>query len=418
MAAKGKGSASTVPSSNGANADPHKAAKAATLAKLMSDINDKFGKGSLMVMGDVEQNIDTTPTGSLTLDRALGGGLPKGRIIEVYGTESSGKTTLAIHAMAEVQRLGGTVAFIDAEHAFNPGYAQRCGLDVASVWICQPDYGEMGLEVADQLIRSNAMDMVVVDSVAALIPRAEIEGEVGQQTIGLQARLMSAAMRRLATNTYKANCTLIFINQMRQKVGVIFGSPDITSGGLSLKYYASARIEMRKKGSVKPPKSESEIGIQVRAKVVKNKVGPPFRVAEFDIMFDSGISREGGLLDVGERVGPVQKNGAYYYYGDLKLGQGRDNAIAFLKAKENRDIAIKLEVEVRQAMESMGAKAAGQAFDSVDEEGGKEEGGESAVGNEELTAEEIAELEAVEEYSMDLGPLAEEGDQKPGGLTP
>ena len=291
--------------------------------------------------------VKTTPSGALTLDLALGGGYPTGRVVEIYGPESSGKTTLALHAMAEVQKQGGNVALIDAEHAFDPVFAKHLGVDIDTLYLCQPDSGEMALEVADQLIRSSAMDLIAVDSVAALVPRAEIEGEIGQVTVGAQARLMSAALRKIAGNASRHDCTIIFLNQLRQKVGVIYGSPEVTSGGQALKYYASVRLEVRIREKITAG-ADGQIGIRVKAKCTKNKVAPPYKLAEFDILFGSGISAIGCLLDAAEAVAVVQRRGSWYYHGETKLAQGRDKTLEALK--EDETLRSRIEAETKQAL--------------------------------------------------------------------
>lgn len=309
-------------------------------------IDRKFGKGSIMRLGEnaALQVVDAIPTGSLALDAALGiGGIPRGRIVEIYGPESSGKTTLALQIVAEAQRTGGIAAFVDAEHALDPAYAARLGVDIDDILISQPDTGEQALEITDMLVRSGAIDVIVVDSVAALVPRAELEGEMGDVTVGLQARLMSQAMRKLAGSLSKSNTTCIFINQLREKVGVMFGSPETTSGGRALKFYASIRIDIRRIDSIK--QGTDNVGNRVRAKVVKNKVAPPFRQAEFDIMFGQGISKEGSLLDLGVEEGIVQKSGSWYTYGEERLGQGREAAKDFLR--ENSVLRDAIEVQIR-----------------------------------------------------------------------
>ena len=317
-----------------ASASPSSSARAKALDQALKEINGRFGKNSVMKLGaNTFGEVVSTPSGALTLDLALGGGYPKGRVIEVYGPESAGKTTLALHALAEVQKQGGNVALIDAEHAFDPLFAKRLGLDIGSLYLCQPDSGEMALEVADQLIRSSAMDMIAVDSVAALVPRAEIEGEIGQLQVGGQARLMSAALRKIAGNASRHNCSIIFLNQLRQKIGVIYGNPEVTSGGQALKYYSSVRIEVRIKERISAG-ADGQIGIRVKSKITKNKVAPPYKLAEFDILFGSGISANGCLLDAAEATGVVQRRGSYYFFGDERLGQGREKTLETLKTNE------------------------------------------------------------------------------------
>ena len=323
----------------------------AKMLKLTTDqIESKFGQGSIMKLGEdgKELNIGVIPTGALPLDAALGiGGVPRGRIIEVYGPESSGKTTLALQILAEAQAMGGIVAFIDAEHALDPVYAARLGVDIDEVLISQPDTGEQALEICDMLVRSGAIDAVVVDSVAALVPRAEIEGEIGDTTVGLQARLMSQALRKLAGSLSKSNTTCIFINQLREKIGVMFGNPEPTTGGRALKFFSSVRIDIRRIDSIK---KDGEItGNRVRAKVVKNKVAPPFKQAEFDLMYGEGISREGCIVDMAVAAGVAKKSGAWYTYGEERLGQGREAAKQTLK--ENPDLREELENKVREAYE-------------------------------------------------------------------
>ncbi len=313
----------------------------------LNQIEKQFGKGSIMRLGeDAKLNIEIIPTGALDLDIALGiGGLPRGRIVEIFGPESSGKTTVALHAIAEAQKGGGIAAFIDAEHALDPGYAKNLGVDVENLIVSQPDTGEQALEIAEALVRSGAVDMVVVDSVAALVPKAEIEGEMGDSHVGLQARLMSQALRKLAGAINKSNATIIFINQLREKVGIIFGSPETTTGGRALKFYASVRLDIRRIETLK--QGDQMIGNRTRIRVVKNKVAPPFKTAEFDIMYGSGISREGNILDVGVESGIVDKAGSWYSYGDIRLGQGRENSKDFLS--ENKDIANEIEYKIRLA---------------------------------------------------------------------
>ncbi len=318
------------------------------MLKLTTDeIEKKFGSGAIMKYGDAEHKleIEVIPTGVLPLDAALGiGGVPRGRIVEIYGPESGGKTTLALHILAEAQALGGTVAFIDAEHALDPVYAARLGVDIDNVLISQPDTGEQALEICDMLVRSGAVDCVVIDSVAALVPRAEIEGEIGDTTVGLQARLMSQALRKLAGSLSKSNTTCIFINQLREKIGVMFGNPETTTGGRALKFFSSVRIEVRKCDYVKL--NGETIGNRVRAKVVKNKVAPPFRQAEFDLIYGEGVTKEGCILDMAAECGIVKKSGAWYTYGEERLGQGREAAKDFLRnAPELRD---EIERKVRE----------------------------------------------------------------------
>lgn len=303
----------------------------AALKRAMKDIDERFGTGAVMRLGDQDKlDIDAISTGAMALDRALGiGGIPKGRITEIYGPESSGKTTVALHIIAECQKQGGTAAFIDAEHALDPIYAEHIGVDTANLLISQPDNGEQALEICDALVRSGAVDIVVVDSVAALTPRAEIEGEMGDTHVGLLARLMSQALRKLTANTARTNTTLIFINQVREKIGVIYGNPEVTTGGRALKFYSSVRLEVRRGMAIK--KGEEQIGNRTTVKVVKNKVAPPFKKVEFDIMFGEGISISGGILDVGAEMGIITKSGSWYSYQGERLGQGRDNAKAFLE---------------------------------------------------------------------------------------
>lgn len=321
----------------------------ATALKMTTDqIESKFGKGSIMKYGDggVDLAVGAIPTGALPLDAALGiGGVPRGRIIEIYGPESSGKTTLALQICAEAQAAGGIVAYIDAEHALDPVYAARLGLDINEVLISQPDTGEQALEICDMLVRSGAIDCVVIDSVAALVPRAEIEGEIGDTTVGLQARLMSQALRKLAGSLSKSNTTCIFINQLREKIGVMFGNPETTTGGRALKFFSSVRIDIRKFDTLKV--GADAVGIRVRAKVVKNKVAPPFRQAEFDLIYGEGISKEGCILDMAVECKVAKKSGAWYTYGEQRLGQGRE--AAKLTLKENPELRDELETKVREA---------------------------------------------------------------------
>src|SRR4051794_37910360 len=319
------------------------------LENAIAQIDRQFGKGSIMKMSDYgnKMQVESIPTGSIALDMALGGGgVPRGRMIEIYGPESSGKTTLTYHIMAEAQKMGGVAAYIDAEHAFDPEYAARCGLDLDALLISQPDNGEQALEIAETLIRSNAIDVIVVDSVAALVPRAEIEGEMGDSHMGLMARLMSQALRKLVGAVSKSNCALIFTNQIRMKIGVMYGNPETTTGGQALKFYASVRMEIRRVESIK--QGQDIVGNRVRVKVVKNKVAPPFRTAEFDLMFNEGISRIGSIVDLGTEFNVIRKSGAFYSYGDQRLGQGRENVKEFLK--NNPELADEIEVQIRTAM--------------------------------------------------------------------
>jgi recombination protein RecA len=323
--------------------------KAKALAAALSQIEKQFGKGAIMKMGDkdVEKGIEVVSTGSLGLDMALGvGGLPRGRVVEIYGPESSGKTTLTLQVIANVQKLGGTAAFIDAEHALDPQYAQRLGVDTSELLLSQPDNGEQALEIADMLVRSASVDCVVIDSVAALTPKAEIEGEMGEPQMGLQARLMSQALRKLTANIKRSNTLVIFINQIRMKIGVMFGNPETTTGGNALKFYASVRIDIRRIGSIK--KGEEVIGNETRVKVVKNKVAPPFKTADFDILYNEGISREGEIIEMGVNHRIVEKSGAWYAYKGEKIGQGKDNTREFLR--ENPAMAQEIEQRIREAV--------------------------------------------------------------------
>ncbi|MCD7945861.1 MAG: recombinase RecA [Clostridiales bacterium] len=319
--------------------------KKKALETAVAQIERTYGKGSIMRMGDnTSIQVESIPTGSLGLDLALGiGGLPRGRIVEIYGPESSGKTTLALHVVAEAQKLGGEVAYIDAEHAMDPAYARALGVDIDSMLISQPDTGEQGLEITDQLVRSGAIDVVVVDSVAALVPRAEIEGEMGDSYVGLHARLMSQALRKLTGSIGKTNCICIFINQLREKVGVIYGNPEVTTGGRALKFYSSVRIEVRRVQTLKV--GDDLIGNHTRAKIVKNKVAPPFREAEFDVMYGTGISKEGEIVDLAAQLGLIEKSGSWYAMGETRLGQGRDAAKQYMT--DHPDVAAELEKQIR-----------------------------------------------------------------------
>jgi len=339
--------------------------KQKALAAALSQIERAFGKGSIMKLGaDSAIEIESISTGSLGLDIALGiGGLPRGRVVEIYGPESSGKTTLALQTIAEAQKRGGICAFIDAEHALDPIYARKLGVDVDELLISQPDTGEQALEIADTLVRSGAVEVLVVDSVAALTPRAELEGEMGDQLPGMQARLMSQALRKLTGSISKSNCMVIFINQIRMKIGVMFGNPETTSGGNALKFYASVRLDIRRIGAIKS--RDEVVGNQTRVKVVKNKVAPPFREVEFDIMYGEGISKTGELLDLGVTAGVVEKSGSWFSYGGNRIGQGRENAKAFLK--ENPDIAAAIEQAIRANAGLIASRITG-----APEEGGAE----------------------------------------------
>jgi recombination protein RecA len=330
--------------------------KSKALAAALSQIEKQFGKGSIMRLGDSDIAHDTqvVSTGSLGLDLALGiGGLPRGRVVEIYGPESSGKTTLTLSVIAEMQKLGGTAAFIDAEHALDPQYAAKLGVDIEQLLISQPDNGEQALEIADMLVRSGSVDVVVIDSVAALVPKAEIEGEMGEPQMGLQARLMSQALRKLTANIKRSNTLVIFINQIRMKIGVMFGNPETTTGGNALKFYASVRIDIRRVGSIK--KGEEVIGSETRAKVVKNKVAPPFRNAEFDILYGEGISREGEIIELGVLHRIIEKSGSWYTYGKDRIGQGKDNAREYLK--EHPEVAQEIESKIRAILGVEGGTA-------------------------------------------------------------
>ena len=326
--------------------DSSKEDKLKALDAAISQIEKQYGKGSVMKLGDESNrmNVETVPTGSLSLDIALGlGGLPKGRIIEIYGPESSGKTTVALHAVAEVQKRGGIAGFIDAEHALDPAYAKNIGVDIDNLYISQPDNGEQALEITETMVRSGAVDIVIVDSVAALVPKAEIDGDMGDSHVGLQARLMSQALRKLTAAINRSNCIVIFINQLREKVGVMFGNPETTTGGRALKFYSSVRLDVRRIESLK--QGGEIVGNRTRIKVVKNKVAPPFKEAEFDIMFGEGISKEGDILDLASELGIVNKSGAWYAYNGDKIGQGRENVKTYLK--ENPQVCQEIEEKVR-----------------------------------------------------------------------
>ena len=340
--------------------------KQKALDAALSQIEKQFGKGSVMKLGDssANMNVETIPTGSLSLDIALGlGGIPKGRVIEVYGPESSGKTTVALHMVAEVQKRGGVAGFIDAEHALDPVYASKIGVDIDNLYISQPDNGEQALEITETLVRSGAVDIIIVDSVAALVTKAEIDGDMGDSHVGLQARLMSQALRKLTACISKTNCTVIFINQLREKVGVMFGNPETTTGGRALKFYSSVRMDVRRIETLK--QAGEMIGNRTRIKVVKNKIAPPFKEAEFDIMFGEGISREGDVLDLAANIGVINKSGAWYAYNGDKIGQGRENAKQFLR--EHPEVMAEAERKVREHYGLQGASA-DQTVQTVPEE--------------------------------------------------
>ncbi|MCP4302705.1 MAG: recombinase RecA [Gammaproteobacteria bacterium] len=335
------------------------------LAQALGQIEKQFGKGSVMRMGDggVIRDIDVVSTGSIGLDVALGvGGLPKGRVVEIYGPESSGKTTLTLQVVAEAQKLGGTAAFVDAEHALDPAYAEKLGVNVDELLVSQPDTGEQALEITDMLVRSGAVDIVVIDSVAALTPKAEIEGEMGDSHMGLQARLMSQALRKLTGNIKRSNTMVVFINQIRMKIGVMFGSPETTTGGNALKFYSSVRLDIRRIGAIK--KGDEVIGNQTRVKVVKNKVSPPFKQAEFEILYGQGISRYGEIIDLGVQHNIVDKAGSWYSYGEDRIGQGKENVRDFLK--NNPEMAAEIEEKIRAKLLPKTVKAAGEAADDAE----------------------------------------------------
>ena len=339
-------SKSTTPTDKSTSSRSSMAGKSKALETTIASLTKRYGEGTVMKMGDAtELHIDSIPTGALSLDLALGiGGVPRGRVIEIYGPESSGKTTLCQHIIAEAQKRGGICAFIDVEHALDPKYAERCGVNVDALYVSQPDTGEQALEIAEALVRSGAIDVVVVDSVAALVPRAEIEGEMGDSHVGLQARLMSQALRKLSGAIKHSNTVMIFTNQLRQKIGVMFGNPETTSGGMALKFYASVRMDIRKIETLKS--GNDMVGSRTRVTIKKNKVAPPFRVAEFDIMYNEGISREGDALDLGVSMGLVDKRGSYFAYSDMRLGQGRENAKLFLR--EHPELMAQMEGEIRR----------------------------------------------------------------------
>lgn len=335
----------------------------AVLEKALGDIVKRYGEGAIMLLGDAHHlNVEIIPTGSLSLDIALGvGGIPRGRITEVFGPESSGKTTLALHLVAESQKLGGTAAFIDMEHALDPTYAGKLGVQIDDLFISQPDMGEQALEITETLVRSGAIDIIVIDSVAALVPRAEIEGDMGDSPMGMQARLMSQALRKLSGVISQTKTAIVFTNQLRQKIGVMFGNPETTTGGMALKFYSSIRLDMRRIQSIKM--GAEIIGNRIRVRVVKNKVAPPFRTAEFDIMYDGGISKVGDIIDLGTQLEIITKRGAFYSYGDIRLGQGRENAKEFLR--QNEDLCDEIELAVRER--SLGGEL--NAVPDLEEEG-------------------------------------------------
>lgn len=340
------------------------AGKQKALNLVLNQIERSFGKGAIMRLGDATRmKVETIPSGALTLDLALGGGLPKGRVIEIYGPESSGKTTVALHAVAEVQKAGGVAAYVDAEHALDPSYSAALGVDIENLLISQPDTGEAALEIVDQLVRSAAVDIVIIDSVAALVPRAEIEGEMGDAHVGLQARLMSQALRKITGNIGKSGCTVIFINQLRQKIGVTYGNPETTTGGNALKFYASVRLDIRRIQTLK--KGTEEFGNRVKVKVAKNKVAPPFRIAEFDIIFGKGVSTLGCVVDLAEETGIIVRKGAWYSYNGDNIAQGRDNAIKYLE--ERPTMAQDIQQQVRQKLE-MGAVVSANSVNAASDD--------------------------------------------------
>ena len=343
------------------------AGKGKALEVTLSQLKKRFGEGSIMKLGDSTQfSVEAIPTGSLALDAALGiGGIPRGRITEIFGPESSGKTTLCQHVIAQAQKVGGVAAFVDVEHAFDPTYAAKCGVDVDNLYISQPDTGEQALEIAEALVRSGAVDVVVIDSVAALVPRAEIEGEIGDAHVGLQARLMSQALRKLVGAIKRSNTAVIFTNQLRMKIGVLFGNPETTTGGNALKFYAAVRLDIRRMEAIK--QGGEVIGNRTRVSVKKNKVAPPFKKAEFDIIYNEGISRTGDVLDVGTEIGIVEKKGAYYSYGEIRLGQGRENAKVFLK--DNPEMLEEIAKRISESAPSLPTKSFGSIGQEMEEKG-------------------------------------------------
>lgn len=372
--------------------------KLKALDAAISQIEKQYGKGSVMKLGDsrAQMNVEAVPTGSLSLDLALGiGGLPKGRIIEIYGPESSGKTTVALHAVAEVQKRGGIAGFIDAEHALDPVYAKNIGVDIDNLYISQPDCGEQALEIAETMVRSGAIDIVIVDSVAALVPKAEIDGEMGDSHMGLQARLMSQALRKLTSIVSKSNCIVIFINQLREKIGVMFGNPETTTGGRALKFYSSVRLDVRRVESLK--QGGEIVGNHTRVKIVKNKVAPPFKEAEFDIMFGQGISKEGDILDLAADLGIINKSGAWYAYNGEKIGQGRENAKNYLK--ENPLICDEVEAKVRAkySTEEEGEEDSGEKKASGKKDAPEKAAPEKAVPEKNISEKDISEVSSAAE---------------------
>ncbi|GIV76020.1 MAG: protein RecA [Litorilinea sp.] len=376
--------------------------KLKALETTLANLNKKYGEGAVMKLGEAKRlQVEVIPTGSLSLDIALGvGGMPRGRIVEIYGPESSGKTTLCLHVIAEAQKTGGICGFVDVEHALDPAYAQKIGVDVNNLYISQPDTGEQALEIAEALVRSGAMDVVVIDSVAALVPRAEIEGEMGDSHVGLQARLMSQALRKLTSVVKASNTSLIFTNQLRQKIGVMFGNPETTSGGMALKFYASVRLDVRRIQSIK--QGNEVIGNRTRVTVKKNKVAPPFKVAEFDIMYNEGISTEGDLIDLGVEQDIITKRGSFYSYGDIRLGQGRENAKQFLA--ENPDLMAEIDAKIREAFGlpvNLVPRAGGTEADEgkstpAPKKTPTKAGSRSALADDEL-AEELDDMDLVDE---------------------
>lgn len=370
--------------------------RAKVLEKALQEVRKRYGEGAIMRLGDTRDlDVDVIPTGSLALDLALGvGGIPRGRVTEVYGPEASGKTTLCQHIVAESQRLGGVCAYIDMEHALDPAYARRCGVDVEGLYVAQPDTGEQALEITETLVRSGAVDLVVIDSVAALVPRAEIEGDMGDASMGMQARLMSQAMRKLSGAIKQTNTAVVFTNQLRQKIGVIFGNPETTSGGMALKFYASVRLDIRRIESIKV--GQEIVGNRARVRVVKNKVAPPFKKAEFDIMYNEGISKEGDLLDIGVDMEILTKRGSYYYYGEDHIGQGRENAKDYLR--EHPELAAEIEAQIRNAV----GLVSGQRGESS-EEGDVPESERDLEEYEDLDSlEDLGDLEELEDLEVEL----------------